>query len=107
MSLIQCSECNNEVSDKASSCPKCGAPIASNNENIAAGANLKTIQETSKKFKLQALISIFLIIIGAVMLIATSDAKSGQEPSGTGAIILLIGIIWYLINRFRIWWHHK
>lgn len=28
MSLINCSECKSEVSDKASSCPKCGAPIS-------------------------------------------------------------------------------
>lgn len=28
MALIKCSECGTEVSDKASSCPKCGAPIA-------------------------------------------------------------------------------
>ena len=28
MALIKCAECNNEVSEKASSCPKCGAPIA-------------------------------------------------------------------------------
>lgn len=27
MALIKCSECGNEVSDKAASCPKCGCPI--------------------------------------------------------------------------------
>jgi TM2 domain-containing membrane protein YozV len=27
MALIKCSECNKEVSDKATSCPGCGAPI--------------------------------------------------------------------------------
>jgi len=27
MALIKCAECNNEVSDRASSCPKCGAPL--------------------------------------------------------------------------------
>lgn len=27
MALIKCSECNNQVSNKATSCPKCGAPI--------------------------------------------------------------------------------
>ena len=28
MALIKCAECNNEVSDQASFCPKCGAPVA-------------------------------------------------------------------------------
>lgn len=27
MALIKCEECGNEASDKAASCPKCGAPI--------------------------------------------------------------------------------
>ncbi|PKN65528.1 MAG: hypothetical protein CVU57_10260 [Deltaproteobacteria bacterium HGW-Deltaproteobacteria-15] len=26
MSLIQCAECGKEISDKAASCPHCGAP---------------------------------------------------------------------------------
>ncbi|MDB6040693.1 MAG: Zinc-ribbon protein [Verrucomicrobiales bacterium] len=29
MALIKCPECSNDVSDKASSCPKCGYPIQS------------------------------------------------------------------------------
>jgi DNA-directed RNA polymerase subunit RPC12/RpoP len=32
MALIHCSECNKEVSDKASSCPNCGSPINSISE---------------------------------------------------------------------------
>lgn len=31
MALIKCSECGKEVSDKASSCPNCGAPVESEN----------------------------------------------------------------------------
>ncbi len=27
MALIQCKDCNNEISDSAASCPKCGAPV--------------------------------------------------------------------------------
>lgn len=27
MSIIKCSECGNDVSDKATACPKCGAPV--------------------------------------------------------------------------------
>jgi hypothetical protein len=27
MALIRCTECGNEVSDRARTCPKCGAPI--------------------------------------------------------------------------------
>ena len=35
MALIKCSECGKQVSDKAASCPNCGAPIkAMNNDTI-------------------------------------------------------------------------
>ncbi|CAM4403229.1 TPA: zinc ribbon domain-containing protein [Citrobacter braakii] len=32
MALIKCKECGEQVSDKAASCPKCGAPIAKKNK---------------------------------------------------------------------------
>lgn len=35
MALIKCYECGNEISDAAASCPKCGAPVATNPETVA------------------------------------------------------------------------
>ena len=35
MALIKCPECNNDVSDKAASCPKCGAPVAAPGPAVA------------------------------------------------------------------------
>lgn len=106
MALIKCNECGNEVSDKAMSCPKCGAPIASAQETKAAGTQIKTVQETSKKFKLQSILSVLLIIIGFVMLSATGGV-SNSEPSIFPVLFIAVGLIWFLVNRFRIWWHHK
>ncbi len=106
MALINCTECNHEVSNKAEACPKCGAPIASARETVAAGTQIKTVQETSKKFKLQSLISVLLIIIGVVWVIAVSNGPQ-SEPSALPGLIIFIGLIWYIVNRFRIWWHHK
>lgn len=34
MALIHCLECGNEVSDKAEFCPKCGAPVKTENSEI-------------------------------------------------------------------------
>ncbi|MFM2323575.1 MAG: zinc-ribbon domain, partial [Pseudomonadota bacterium] len=30
MALITCNECGRQISDRASSCPGCGAPVAGN-----------------------------------------------------------------------------
>jgi len=35
MAMIFCSECNKAISDKAESCPNCGAPILSNDKKTA------------------------------------------------------------------------
>lgn len=106
MALITCSECSNQVSDKAESCPKCGAPIANARETVAAGTTVHTIQGTAKKFKLQTLLSITLLIIGFVWMITISSVPQ-EEVSPVPGLLIFIGIVWYLVNRFRIWWHHK
>lgn len=105
MSLINCSECNHEVSDKAESCPKCGLPISNAKETLAAGTQINTIQETSKKFKMQTLISVSMIIIGFVWLFNNDSTHATIKD--IPAILIWTGLIWYLVNRIRIWWHHK
>jgi uncharacterized OB-fold protein len=102
MALIKCGECGNEVSTKASSCVNCGAPISTSKEIKAVGSKLYTTQATSKKLKLHSLISSGLIILGIIML-----ANSGSEPTTTPILLMLLGLFWFILNRVRIWWHHK
>lgn len=47
MSLISCSECGKQVSDKAASCPNCGCPITSILQNSQSSIL------TSKPFKFE------------------------------------------------------
>jgi uncharacterized membrane protein YvbJ len=108
MALINCGECGKEVSDKAANCPNCGAPIASAKETRAAGAPLTTVQETSKKLKLQIVVSSIMFWIGSIWIMVVAQSPAITEKSYNTAIILLgVGITWYIITRFRIWWHHK
>lgn len=102
MALIKCGECGKEVSNKASSCVNCGAPISTAKEIKAVGSKLYTTQATSKKFKLHSLISSFLIILGVILLVA-----NGSKPATTPVLLMLIGFFWFVINRIRIWWNHK
>jgi hypothetical protein len=37
MALIKCSECKTDISDKATTCPKCGAPVKKPQTNIGCG----------------------------------------------------------------------
>lgn len=58
MAMIKCAECNNEVSDKASSCPKCGAPLSHSRikEQRAAVTQSHLNQDLSGPFMFQILI---------------------------------------------------
>jgi len=64
-----------------------------------------TIQETSKRLKVHIIISSVLFWIGITGVIIVLTAKSGTPT--ISATLMSIGIVWYFITRFRIWWHHK
>lgn len=104
MALIKCLECKGQVSDQAATCPHCGAPVTSAKETSATGQPLTTIQQTSKKFKLQTVLSIGLALFGLLFLWA--ESSSGQDGK-IGSSLAVIGFLWYLITRIRAWWHHS
>ena len=112
MAMIDCPECDREISDRAAACPNCGTPIADAADTAATGATLTTTQETSKRFKMQILCAWLMIIAGGIGLYKGGERMTdGAEPSlMTSAVpvaLLAIGGIWYIATKVRIWWHHK
>jgi DNA-directed RNA polymerase subunit RPC12/RpoP len=53
--LIKCSECSKEVSDKATACPHCGAPIAAQPVPVSAPqerpVHVQVVKEKSNTWK--------------------------------------------------------
>lgn len=110
MALIKCSECGNEVSDQANSCPKCGAPLKVTNQRRCAAKNdseeMKWMQENDPEFYknyriltviaslcmiLGIIMGIFHIIGGIICLVMSSKCKSrGYNKNGNGALIASI-----------------
>ena len=45
MALINCPECNREISDKSNVCIHCGCPISTNNQNNASAKNIVQVFE--------------------------------------------------------------
>lgn len=86
MSLIQCAECGKEISDSASACPGCGAPITVRKKN---GRVAYTDQEVSvmlsKKKKTSHLLHLILCIptvgLWSIMwfLVAISNASENSR----------------------------
>jgi len=104
MALVKCSECGTQVSTSAAACPKCGAPVGS----TGIGTPLSTIQQTSKRLKVHIIFSSLFFWIGTIWLIASCSAQGeNPNPSGVGITLVMVGVIWFLVTKFRIWWHHK
>jgi uncharacterized membrane protein YvbJ len=93
MALITCSECSKEVSDKAFSCPSCGAPITSpSHEPLKVTLSEKSHTYTTRTGGKWEGIG-FLMIVGGMFMIMAGNV--------TGAFIIILGFIVFLVGRFK------
>ena len=93
MPLINCPECQKEVSDKAELCPQCGYRLNESSKKVT------TIEKTSKKLKSRQLLGLIPLI--------TSCFFSYNGMPDIGLWLGGIGFVWMLIVQFQIWWEHE
>lgn len=86
MSLIKCTECGKEFSDKASACPNCGCPIGDIISSVQTGVDANVTNElnsASKKKPCKKAIILFfvvaIIIISAISIIFLQHKKAADE----------------------------
>jgi hypothetical protein len=70
-----------------------------------------TVEKTKKALKVQQLLGLLAIVVGIAMVgIGISSRDPGSsEPSRLvmmGSPLVLLGLVWRVITRMRIWWHH-
>jgi uncharacterized membrane protein YvbJ len=107
MALVSCPECNRKVSDRATACPQCGCPISQTSMQVGTE---KPIELTAKRFKLISLFSVLAVIFGLLLVVlstATTTSERGVPIAMVGSFLFIFGLISFIINRIRIWWHHK
>ena len=90
MALISCSECGKEVSDKAKSCPGCGAPI---------GKQADSQKVTRKGAKWEAVG--FLLIASSVVAFVVAAQSQNSNAATFAAFSFLIGLVIFIIGRFK------
>ena len=94
MALINCPDCNKEISDKAPACPGCGSPIASAPPIASKGTTIPySDQEVavmlSKKKKTSHILHLLLSIVTAGVwvimwiLVAISNASENSKIDRT------------------------
>lgn len=103
MSLIKCSECQSEMSDKALACPKCGNP---NKLKKGQTDGLEAVRQVSKKWKLVKLIS-GLIFLAAMVGFWVRAMKTGLNDQYVEALAVAMGLgfVGFLFGRLGAWWN--
>jgi hypothetical protein len=105
MALIECPECRAQISDKAPTCIKCGAPVikTAGYKPAAAAyvpeAPVVTTQQTSKKYKLGQIIGSVLVLGGVV--------SCSSNDMGASAVFFVVGGAVYFGSVFGAWWDHR
>ena len=100
MAIVSCPQCAKKISDKQKICPHCNLDI----ENLSAEKldslnRIKTIKSNQSIMTQQAIA--MLMFLGGVL--ALHNSENPQSPQHTAAqACMIIGFIWYLVNRFRI-----
>ena len=101
MALIKCPECGKQISESASACPNCGAPVTQ--ETIQRGKEL--MQEQIRKENsfthvdlggLAMIFSVFIPIVGFILGIVA--IVKGMVRRGVYALILsgIFGLLYYM-----------
>ena len=104
MPLINCPDCNQEISDTAPNCIHCGRPLENKPfVNIKAGTgNLNTLM-------FLGIISLLMIILGTLLPVASAPIVGGLDYIGNGdrdGIIIfglgIVALLSFIIKRYKI-----
>ncbi|KIM02562.1 MAG: seryl-tRNA synthetase, class IIa [Sulfurovum sp. AS07-7] len=94
MAIVNCHECNSEVSDKATKCPKCGVVLNKPQRTIFG----KIIKWTFILFNLLMLWWMIAGVGGAAVETSnlSNDAEQAGAAIGTGLGAMMVGSIWLI-----------
>lgn len=97
MALINCPECNKEISDKVKACPHCGYPFIENTESATkepqqveiTSVNLKKMNPYKKKKIAISLICLVVIFIGVFGFISVDRSKKEKAYTDNLSLVSL------------------
>jgi hypothetical protein len=108
MALVRCPGCRKQVSDRAFRCPECAHPLAGGGSTQASDGKIQTIEPTSKKYKLQKLLCLMLVIISLVSVIGHIGLRANPVILITlGVLAFIFGLIWYIGFELLVWWRQR
>lgn len=108
MAIVNCSECQKEVSDKAGVCPHCGNPMQTTTTTI----NINTPDTVkvepvlvSKEWKKVKMIGWF-VSIGGLFLVGFLNGI-GSNLWSLGVIIVIVGLGTVIVGKIGAWYEDR
>lgn len=109
MALVSCSECKQEISDKATSCPHCGSPVkvptppvievVTNKENPP----VFQLELTAKRWKKVILAAWAMLFLGIIL----TGILAPQNQQGLGLTVIFISVITWITGKIGAWYSNR
>src|SRR5260370_14288107 len=98
MTLITCSECGRAVSDKATVCIGCGAPLTTSSSPIDLVAKRSNAPPpTREQIKRRALLSLSILALGLIWAGFLDHRPGGRLASFMAALLIIVGLCWFMV----------
>lgn len=101
MALVSCNECNNQVSDKASTCPKCGAPVKTTVAKTEAPQVRPVASIIAMGAAIASLLTPYFAAVFLVPIALISSAIAYRQSQKIGAVIACIIGLFGMIGVFN------
>ena len=106
MSLIECAECGNKVSENAISCPKCGNPLKTERVEVFTQKDKPIeVELTNKKWKKVILMSVGIIILGFIIPPFLPGRLNSSHA--VGWTIVFFGVVGLVIGKVGAWYSNR
>jgi len=66
-----------------------------------------TIELTSKHLKFHKLLSWVFILLGLISIVSGSGEARDESIIAWGCLSGILGFVWLVVTRIRIWWNHS
>jgi len=105
-----CQKCGKELDENSEFCKYCGNKIGEGFQQEVVQKKV-LVEETSKKYKKQLIYATLIGILGLLLAALDSQRFFDRGAIGffayIGLALLVAGIVWTIVVKFKIWWEHK
>jgi hypothetical protein len=97
MALIACSECGRAVSDKATVCIGCGAPLPTSSSVDLVPSRSNAPPPTREQIKRRAVLSLTMLVLGVMLAAFLDQRPDNRLASFVAALLIIGGLCWLMV----------